>query len=197
MGRTYLIIVRHIYKNVLMGRESANSFISLHDVLIYCGSKKKESAMIYHLKHNMSFHINQTSKGSFESTTRPYMNTFYSCTFWTELICIVTSCCWHSPPLPPCLIFPLCPPVLLPPPLPRSLLADAPYSLAPGPSVRESNSHPVIIRFAGVPTLCLHFCLFLVCLLLSVCFMSWVVSHSSTVLVSDWHNSNLCIWIFH
>lgn len=33
-----------------------------------------------------------------------------------------------------------------------SLLADAPYSLAPGPSVRESNSHPAIIRFAGVAT---------------------------------------------
>lgn len=30
------------------------------------------------------------------------------------------------------------------------LLSDAPYHPAPGPSVRESNSHPAIIRFAGV-----------------------------------------------
>lgn len=39
-----------------------------------------------------------------------------------------------------------------------SLLAHAPYSLAAGPSVRESNSHPVIIRFAGLPTVCAHLC---------------------------------------
>lgn len=52
------------------------------------------------------------------------------------------------PALPPRL-----PAALLPPPLSfPSLLADAPYSLAPGPSVRESNSHPAIIRFAGVAT---------------------------------------------
>lgn len=37
------------------------------------------------------------------------------------------------------------------PPSP-SLLADAPCSLASGPSVRESNSHPLIIRFAGGST---------------------------------------------
>lgn len=30
------------------------------------------------------------------------------------------------------------------------LLAHAPYRPVPGPSVRESNSHPAIIRFAGV-----------------------------------------------
>lgn len=32
------------------------------------------------------------------------------------------------------------------------LLADVPYRPVPGPSVRESNSHPAIIRFAGVAT---------------------------------------------
>lgn len=32
------------------------------------------------------------------------------------------------------------------------LLSDAPYCPAPGPSVRESNSHPAIIRFSGVAT---------------------------------------------
>lgn len=53
------------------------------------------------------------------------------------------------PALPPRL--PRCPPSSTPLSFP-SLLADAPYSLAPGPSVRESNSHPAIIRFAGVAT---------------------------------------------
>lgn len=137
----------------MMGREWANSFILLYDVLIYCRSKEEKGC------HGISLEtqpflstLTKQVKDHLKAQPDPAWIHFTVAHFelnWSVLspaavdtrpLCLPA---WSSLSVPLSSFFPLSL---------RSLLADAPYSLALGPSVRESNSHPVIIRFAGVPT---------------------------------------------
>lgn len=193
---------RHKYE--VISRNSANSLLLLYDYTtwqVLWVKRTKQMSWIMTKKINFLWHHPNILNKKLRARPDPTGRTFCCCTFWTELICIVTSCCWHSSPLPPCLSslsLPL--PSFLPLPLP-SLLADAPYCLAPGPSVRESNSHPVIIRFSGVPTVSasLSVSLSLSGLPASLCLfyiLSLIACLSFTLSTSVCLNSVLGHWIF-